>query len=315
MFLRNQRQCALGRIEASGARQRLLADNETGVRQVHAVTFLPPRANCSTEMNLQELNQLQQQTWTAGDFPKMGVELSIAGELLCESIPVLAGDRVLDVGTASGNTALAAARRRAVVTGVDITPAMLERARLRAAAEGLHIDFQEGDATALTFADQSFDVVMSTFGAIFAPDPQKTASEMARVCRRGGKIAMATWTPDGLLGKLFRLLARYSPPDAQVDLPVTWGEEAVLNQRLGPYVTDLRIKREFVRFRSPSASAWVEFMKAHFGPAINAFQHSSPEAQRQLSKEMTDLIRFFNRSPNSTILSESEYLDIVAIRR
>ena len=114
-------------------------------------------------MNLQELNQIQQETWTAGDFPKMGVELSIVGELLCEFVPLLAGDRVLDVATASGNTALAAARRRAIVTGVDITPALLERARLRAAAEGLHIDFQEGDATALTFDDASFDVVISTF--------------------------------------------------------------------------------------------------------------------------------------------------------
>ncbi len=266
-------------------------------------------------MNLEELNQLQQQTWTAGDFPKMGVELSIVGELLCESVPVLAGDRVLDVGTASGNTALAAARRRAVVTGIDITPALLERARLRAAAEGLPIDFQQDDATALTFADGSFDVVMSTFGAIFAPDPEKTASEMARVCRPGGKIAMAVWTPDGLLGKLFLMLARYSPPGARVDLPVSWGDEAVLNQRLRPYVVDLRIKREVVRFRSPSASAWVEFMKTHFGPAINAFQHSSAEAQQSLGKEMIGLIREFNRSRNSTILSESEYLDIVAIRR
>ena len=266
-------------------------------------------------MNLQKLNELQQQTWTAGDFPKMGVELSIAGELLCESIPVLAGDRVLDIATASGNTALAAARRRAIVTGVDITPALLDRARLRAAAEGLQIEFQEGDATALAFPDASFDVVMTTFGAIFAPDPERTAAEMARVCRPGGKIAMANWTPDGMLGKLFRLLARYSPPGAQVDLPVTWGEEAVLNQRLGPYVTDLRIKREAARFRSPSAAQWVEFMKTHFGPAIKAFQHSSLDAQKLLTKEMTDLVRYFNRFSNSTILSESEYLDIVATRR
>src|SRR5580692_8409739 len=152
-------------------------------------------------MNLSELNQLQQQTWTAGDFPKMGVELSIAGELLCESIPVLAGDRVLDIGTASGNTALSAARRRAIVTGIDITPALLERARLRAAAEGLSIDFRHGDATALEFKDGAFDVVMSTFGSIFAPDPEKTAAEMSRVCRSGGKIAMAVWTPEGMLGK------------------------------------------------------------------------------------------------------------------
>ena len=166
-----------------------------------------------SSMNLEQLNQLQQETWTSGDFPKMGVELSIVGELLCESIPVLAGDRVLDVGTASGNTALAAARRRATVTGVDITPALLERARLRAAVEGLHIDFQEGDATARsTFRDGSFDVVMSMFGAIFAPDPEKTAAEMARVCRSGGKIAMANWTPEGMLGKLFHILARYSAP-------------------------------------------------------------------------------------------------------
>lgn len=266
-------------------------------------------------MNLQKLNELQQQTWTAGDFPKMGVELSIAGELLCESIPICAGDRVLDVGTASGNTALSAARRRAIVTGIDITPALLDRARLRAGAEGLAVDFQEGDATALAFADGVFDVVMSTFGAIFAPDPDKTAAEMARVCRSGGRLAMANWTPDGMLGKLFRLLACYSPPGTQVDLPITWGDERILKERLGPYVTDLRIQREAVRFRSPSAAHWVEFMKAHFGPAINAFQHSSPDAQRQLSEEMANLVTEFNRSPNSTILSESEYLDIVATRR
>jgi len=268
-----------------------------------------------SSMNLEQLNRLQQETWTAGDFPKMGVELSIVGELLCESVPVLAGDRVLDVGTASGNTALAAARRRAVVTGVDLTPAMLERARLRAAAEGLHIDFQHGDATALTFEDASFDVVMSTFGAIFAPDPEKTAAEMARVCRRGGKIAMANWTPEGMLGKLFRILARYSPQGTQVDLPVSWGDEAVLKKRLGPYVSDLRIKREVVRFRSLSPAHWVEFMKTCFGPAIRAFQHSSSEAQEALEKEMTELMQEHNRSSNGTALGESEYLDIVATRR
>src|SRR5690242_6828227 len=132
--------------------------------------------------HLSGLNQLQQDTWTAGDFPKMGAELSIVGERLCELVPIHAGDRVLDLATASGNTALAAARRRARVTGVDITPALLERARHRATAEGLDIVFQHEDAMALSFADGQFDVVLSTFGAIFAPDPDKTASEMARVC-------------------------------------------------------------------------------------------------------------------------------------
>ena len=268
-----------------------------------------------SSMNLEELNHLQQETWTVGDFPKMGVELSIVGELLCESVPVQAGDRVLDVGTASGNTALAAARRRATVTGVDITPGLLERARLRAAAEGLQIDFQDGDATALTFRDGCFDVVMSTFGAIFAPDPEKTAAEMARVCRSGGKIAMANWTPEGMLGKLFHILARYSPPGTQVDLPVSWGDEAVLRKRLGPYIKDIRIKRELVRFRSPSPSHWVEFMRTYFGPAILAFQYSSSEAQVALTNEMTELMREHNSSSNGTALGESEYLDVVATRR
>lgn len=244
----------------------------------------------------------------------MGTELSIAGELLCESVPILAGDRVLDVGTASGNTALAAARRRAVVTGIDITPALLKRAALRAAAEGLQIDFQQGDATAMTFKDASFDVVMSTFGAIFAPDPIKTAAEMARVCRPGGKIAMAVWTPDGMFGKLFRILAKYSPPDTQVELPISWGDENVLEKRFRPYIQDLQVRRERVRFRSPSPERWVEFMKTHFGPAIVAMEHSSPDRQRFLTEEMTDLMREYNRSPNSTALGESEYLEVVATR-
>ena len=268
-----------------------------------------------SSMNLEQLNQLQQETWTAGDFPKMGVELSIVGELLCESVPVLAGDRVLDIGTASGNTALSAARRRAEVTGVDITPALLDRAKLRAAAEGLLIDFREGDAMALTFEDASFDVVMSTFGAIFAPDPERTAAEMARVCRPGGKIAMANWTPEGMLGKLFRILARYSPQGTNVDLPVSWGDEAVLKERLGAYVSDLRIKREVVRFRSLSPAHWVEFMKTYFGPAIRAFEYSSSEAREALEQEMMELMQEHNRASNGTALGESEYLDIVATRR
>ena len=245
----------------------------------------------------------------------MGVELSIVGERLCEAVPVLAGDRVLDVGTASGNTALSAARRRSQVTGVDITSSQLERARIRAAGEELEIDFRLGDATALDFKDASFDIVMSTFGAIFAPDPQKTAAEMARVCRPGGKIAMANWTPEGMLGKLFRILSRYSPAGTQVDLPVSWGDESVLKERLDAYATDLRTRHRLVRFRSPSSDQWVEFMKTNFGPAILAFRGTKPEAEAALTEEMRGLIQEYNRSPNSTVLSESEYIEVVATRR
>jgi len=256
------------------------------------------------------------QTWASGDFPKMGVELAIVGEQLCESIPIHAGERVLDVGTASGNTAISAARRRAVVTGVDLVPSLLAHARQRAQAEGFGIDFQEGNAMALSFPDASFDVVLSTFGAIFAPDPHKTASEMARVCRPGGKIAMANWPPDSMLGKLFRLLARYSAPEARVDAPVEWGNEAVIADRLGPYVQDLRIERRSVRFRALSADDWVVFMRTYFGPAIEAFQYSKdPGSQDTLVSEMTALIQEHNHARNGTILGNSEYLEVVATRR
>ena len=246
----------------------------------------------------------------------MGVELAIVGELLCESIPVYAGDRVLDVATASGNTAISAARRRAVVTGVDLIPSLLEHARKRAQAEGFQIDFQEGNAMALAFADASFDVVLSTFGAIFAPDPRKTAAEMARVCRPGGKLAMANWPPDSMLGKLFLLLARYSAPGSRVDAPIEWGGQAAIEDRLGPYVQDLRVQRRAVRFRALSAEDWVEFMRTYFGPAIEAFEYSnSPALQQALADEMAALMREHNRAQNGTVLGNSEYLEIVATRR
>lgn len=260
--------------------------------------------------------QPARQTWSAGDFPKMGAELAIVGEQLCDFIPVHAGDRVLDVGTASGNTAISAARRRAVVTGVDLVPELLEYARKRAQAEGFEIDFKEGNAMALSFPDASFDVVLSTFGAIFAPDPQKTASEMSRVCRPGGKVAMANWTSDSLLGKLFRLLARYSAPGSRVDAPVEWGDEATFRNRLGPYVQDLRAQRRAVHLRAHSPEQWVEFMRTYFGPAIEAFAHSnSPASQKALADEMAALMREHNSAQNGTVLGTSEYLEIVGTRR
>src|SRR5579862_4863918 len=256
------------------------------------------------------------QTWASGDFPKMGVELAIVGEQLCESIPIHAGERVLDVGTASGNTAISAARRRAVVTGVDLVPALLGHARNRAQAEGFGIDFQEGNAMALSFPDASFDVVLSTFGAIFAPDPHKTTAEMARVCRPGGKIGMANWPPDSMLGKLFRLLARYSAPESRVDAPMDWGNQATLAERLSPYVRDLRVQRRAVGFRALSAEHWVEFMRTHFGPAVEAFQYSNtPASQKALADEMAALMREHNCAQNNTVLGNSEYLEIVATRR
>jgi SAM-dependent methyltransferase len=272
------------------------------------------KASDKNIMNLQTLNERQQETWASGSFPKMGVELVVAGELLCDAVPVHAGDRVLDVGTASGNTALSAARRRAQVTAIDLVPALLERARQRASVEGLAIDFQEGDAMALAFPDASFDAVISTFGAIFAPDPDRTAAEMARVCRPGGKIALNVWTPEGMFGKLFRLLAQYVPPELDLAAPIEWGEEAKFQGRLGPYCSDIAVNRRAVLFRALSPEHWVAFMKDYFGPAIRAFESSEPAARESLTAELAGLVSEFNTARNGTILAKAEYLEIVATR-
>ena len=167
---------------------------------------------------------------------------------------------------------------------------------------------------ALSFPDASFDVVTSTFGAIFAPDPEVTASEMARVCRPGGKVALAVWTPEGMLGRLFRLFARYVPAELALDAPIEWGEEANFKQRLGPHSSEIKVQRRAVFFRAVSREKWVEFMKTFFGPAIRAFESSSPEAQKILAEEMAALISEFNIAKNGTILARSEYLEVVATR-
>lgn len=266
-------------------------------------------------MVLDHGNLRQQETWASGDFPRMGVELAIAGELLCEAVPVHAGDRLLDVGTASGNTAISAARRRARVTAVDLVPSLLDHARQRALIKGFQIDFRQGDVMALEFPDAHFDVVLSTFGAIFAPDPARTAAEMARVCRPGGKIAIAAWTPEGMFGKLFRLLGRYAPSELDLGAPIEWGEESNYKRWLSPWSGRIAVQRQAVRFRAESAAHWVEFMKTYFGPAIRAFAASDPAARQRLTQEMSDVIVEFNSAQNGTVTGHAEYLEIVATRR
>ena len=261
---------------------------------------------------LQQIRKRQQETWATGDFAKIGAEQTIVGEQLCEFVPIHAGDRVLDVATGSGNTALAAARRRAIVTGVDFVPALLERGRQRALAEGLEIDFREGDAMELPFPNASFDVILSTFGAMFGPDPQVVAKEMARVCRPGGRIAMANWTPQGLIGQLFLLIARYAPLPPGIAPPVQWGDEAIVRERLGPYTDEIRVRWQVARFRAFSPNHWVTYMRTYFGPAIRAFASLPEDRQQALAAEMEDLVRQGNRALNQTVLAEGEYLEIVA---
>jgi ubiquinone/menaquinone biosynthesis C-methylase UbiE len=260
------------------------------------------------------LKQQLQAIWATGDFSKVGGSQILAGELLCEFVPVHAGDRVLDVATGAGNTALAAARRGCEVTGVDFVEALLERGRERAAAERLHVDFQFGETEELPFPDGSFDVVLSTFGSMFAPRPVRAAAEMARVCRPGGKIGMTAWTPDGLIGQTFALNAKYAPLPPGIEPPVLWGVEEKATQRFEPYTREIRLRRQQARFRGKSPEQWLEFMKKWFGPTIRTFGQLPPEKQEALGHELVALVASRNMAENGTLMAEGEYLEICVTR-
>jgi SAM-dependent methyltransferase len=204
-------------------------------------------------MDIDAIKQRQQAAWSTGDYSAVGARLYITSELLCEAVDLRAGERVLDVACGSGNAALAAARRFCQVTGVDYVPALLERARERAQAERLEATFQEGDAEALPFPDASFDVVLSTCGAMFAPDQEQTASELLRVCRPGGRIGMVNWTPDSYVGGLFKAIGGHLLPPPGVRPPVQWGSEERLRELFGPDVRISVPKRSFL-WRFPSAA-------------------------------------------------------------
>jgi SAM-dependent methyltransferase len=260
-----------------------------------------------------------QRVWAAGDFSKIGAASVIVGELLCEAVRLHAGEKVLDVATGAGNTAISAARRGTEVTGVDFVPALLARAGERAQAEGLKkVTFQMGDAEALPFPKHSFDVVLSTFGHMFAPDPSRSASEMARVCRPGGRIGFTAWTPGGFNGVMFKLNAAYTakagtPPAGPP--PVAWGEENVVRERFGPYAAGFVFERRFLTFRAVSPHEWLAHMREFFGPARVLWEKLDEAARVSLTGEMLDLIGRFNQSGDSTMFVPGEYLETVVSLR
>lgn len=256
----------------------------------------------------------RQQVWATGDFSKVGVGQTVVGERLCEFVKVHAGDRVLDVATGAGNTALAAARRGCAVIGVDFVPALLVRGKERAAAEHLHADFLVADSDYLPFPDAAFDVVLSTFGAMFAPEPKKAAAEMARVCRPGGKIGMANWTPEGMIGEMFRLNARYMPPQPGLEPPANWGLPEKIEERFGPFARQIQIRPEVARFRALSPEAWVKGMRTFFGPIMRTFEALDHGGQERLAVELADLSRRYNQADNGTLLAEAEYLEVLVVR-
>ena len=261
------------------------------------------------------IKQRQQATWASGDFAVIGTTLQIVGETLAEAVDVRAGERVLDVAAGNGNATLAAARRFAHVTSTDYVQHLLDKGAARAKAEGLDVEFQLADAEALPFDDGSFDVLLSTFGAMFTPDQSKAARELRRVVRSGGRIGMANWTPEGFIGELFRVIGAYVPPPAGMESPALWGSEPRIVELFGPEATDLRCVRRDFRFRYRSAAHWIEVFRNFYGPTHKAYAALDPERQARMTADITALLeRRTVGGPNSHVVP-GEYLEVVITRK
>jgi len=257
----------------------------------------------------------QQATWTSGDYAIIGTTLQIVGETLCEAVDVRSGEAVLDVACGNGNATLAAARRFARVTGADYVPSLLDKAKLRARAEGLSIDFVEADVEALPFEDETFDVVLSTFGMMFAPNHPVVASELLRVCRPGGRIGLANWTPTSFVGAMLRVVGRFVPPPPGLASPTLWGKREHVADLFGDKISSLSIERRDFVFRYASPSHFVDVFRAYYGPVHKAFAALDDTGQAALRKELEALLREHDRGGGRSLVVPAEYLEIVAMRR
>ena len=265
--------------------------------------------------DLSAVKTRQQGAWSSGDYATVGTTLQIVGETLCEALDLRAGQKVLDVAAGNGNVTLAAARRWCEVVSTDYVPALLERGRERAAAERLAIEFREADAEALPFADASFDAVVSTFGVMFTADQDKAAAELVRVCKPGGKIGLANWTPDGFIGQLFKAIGKYIPPPAGVKSPALWGTGARITELFGAQASSIHLEQRDFVFRYRSAQHWLDVFKSYYGPLLKTFGALDPETRTALTDDLFALIKRFNRSGDKTMVVPSEYLEVVVTRQ
>jgi SAM-dependent methyltransferase len=256
----------------------------------------------------------QQAAWASGDFSVVGTTLQIVGESLAEAADVNAGERVLDVASGNGNATLAAARRFADVTSTDYVPALLERGRARAQAEGLAVAFQVADVENLPFTDASFDVVLSTFGAMFAPDHRRTASEMLRVLKSGGRLGLANWTPNGFIGRLFKIIGAYVRPPAGLQSPALWGTQAHLDALFGAEAASIRCERRYFNFRYRSAAHWVQVFRDFYGPTHKAFAALDAPGAAALERAITALLDEMNVAGPATLVVPGAYLEVVVTK-
>lgn len=264
--------------------------------------------------DLSAIKQRQQATWASGDFAVVGTTLQIVGEQLAEAADVCAGEQVLDVAAGNGNATLAAARRFAHVTSTDYVPALLDKGRERARAEALPVTFQVADAEALPFAAASFDVVLSTFGVMFAPDQARAASEMLRVVKPGGRIGLANWTPDGLIGRLFKTIGAHLPPPAGLRSPALWGTPGHLAELFGLPASAIRCERRHFNMRYRSTAHWVQVFRDFYGPVHKAFGALDAAGQQALERDITALLEQANTTGTTSLVAPSEYLEVVITR-
>lgn len=280
-----------------------------------ATTHSTPTASSAPLPAYAAIKQRQQTTWASGDFAVIGVTLQGVGESLAEAVDVRAGERVLDVAAGNGNATLAAARRHADVTSTDYVPALLDKGRARAMAEGLPVIFQVADAEDLPFADGTYDIVLSTFGAMFTPDHRRSAGEMLRVLRSGGRIGLANWTPEGFIGQLFKIIGAYLPPPAGLQSPALWGTESHIAELFGAHSSEIRNERKDFKFRYRSAAHWIQVFREFYGPTHKAFASLDPAAQNALAEDIAQLLHRSNIAGEASMVVPAEYLEVVVTKR
>lgn len=280
-----------------------------------AISADAPAIHDAATIDLDALKARQQAAWSAGDYAVVGTTLQIVGEELCEAMDLRPGQRVLDVAAGNGNVSLAAARRWCDVVSTDYVPALLERARERAAGERLPMEFREADAEALPFPAESFDAVVSTFGVMFTAHPARAASELVRVCRPGGKIGLANWTPQGFIGQLFKVIGRHAPPPPGAKSPALWGTREQLREFFEPHAASLSAVPRYFTFRYRSPDHWLEVFRTYYGPVLEAFAALAPPVQSALERELRALIEQFNTSGDDSMVVPGEYLEVVVTRR
>jgi SAM-dependent methyltransferase len=263
---------------------------------------------------LAQVKQRQQAMWASGDFHQVAALIQPVADELAFALDVQAGWRVLDVACGSGNAALAAARLGAQAVGVDYVPALLARGRRRAEAEGLDVVLREGDAEAIPFGEGEFDATVSVFGSMFAPDHRRAAAELARVTRRGGRIGLATWTPDGFIGEMLKTVARHVPPPAGVPSPILWGTADYLADLFGDAVASIRSQERTFLFRFRTADAFVELFRTTYGPTVKAFEAAGPTGHAELHADLVSLVEAYAGSESGPVAIPAAWLETIAVR-